>query len=87
MQTAEGKLHLFVRIDRTRKFVVTQRVENANRRTAGEALQHMLEAVPCPVRTILTDNGIQFAKQSRNRTVTHSPLMRFEMICEANGID
>jgi hypothetical protein len=34
LQTAEGKLYLFVAIDRTSKFAVTQLVEKADRRTA-----------------------------------------------------
>ena len=56
VQTAEGKLYLFVGIDRTAKFAVAQLVETADRRTAWEFLQHMLEAVPYQVHTILTDN-------------------------------
>jgi hypothetical protein len=46
VQTAEGKLYLFVGIDRTSKFAVTQLADKADRRTAWEFLQHMLEAVP-----------------------------------------
>lgn len=34
VQTAEGKLYLFVAIDRTSKFVVTQLVDKADRKTA-----------------------------------------------------
>ncbi len=56
VQTAQGKLYLFVGIDRTSKFAVTQLVEKADRRTAWEFLQHVLEAVPYQVHTILTDN-------------------------------
>ena len=44
VQTAEGKLFLFVGIDRTSKFAVTQLVDKAERKTAWEFLQHMLEA-------------------------------------------
>jgi len=66
-QTAEGRLYLFVGIDRTSKFAVTQLMEKANRKTAWEFLQHMLQAVPYQVHTILTDNGIPFAEQPRNR--------------------
>lgn len=65
VQTAEGKLYLFVGIVRTSKFAVTQLVEKADRKTAWEFLQQMLEAVPYQVHTILTDNGIQFAEQPR----------------------
>ena len=47
----------------------------------------MLEAVPYQVHTVLTDNGIQFAEQPRNRNTSYSRPMRFDMICEANGIE
>jgi hypothetical protein len=67
VQTAEGKLFLFVGIDRTAKFAVAQLVATADRKTAWEFLQHMLEAVPYQINTILTDNGIQFAEQPRHR--------------------
>ena len=50
--------NFFVGIERTSKFAVTQRVEKADRRTAWEFLQHMLEAVPYQVHTILTDRAI-----------------------------
>ncbi|MBB4610764.1 IS30 family transposase [Sphingomonas yabuuchiae] len=62
VQTAEGKLYLFVGIDRTSKFAVTQLVDKADRRTAWEFLEHLLKAVPYRIHTILTDNGIQFAE-------------------------
>ena len=100
MQTAEGKLSLFVGIDRTAKFAVAQRVATADRRTAWEFVQHMLEVVPYQVHTILPDRaigsatgsspmarGIRFAERPRNRNTIYSRPMRFDMICEANGIE
>ena len=87
VQTAERKLFLFVAIDRTSKFAVAQLMEKANRRTAWEFLEHLLEIVPYRIHTILTDNGIQFAEQPRNRNTITSRQMRFDMICEANGIE
>ncbi len=36
---------------------------------------------------ILTDNGIQFAEQPRNRVGVTFRKMRFNMICKANGIE
>jgi hypothetical protein len=54
-----------VGIDRTSKFAVAQLVATADRKTAWEFLQHMLEAVPYPVHTVLTDNGIQFGERTR----------------------
>jgi hypothetical protein len=87
VQRTEGKRYLFVGIDRTSKFAVTQLVEKADRRTAWEFPQHMLEAVPYQGHTVLTDNGIQFAEQPRNRNTILSRPMRFNMICDANGTE
>ncbi len=87
VRTAEGKLYLFVAIDRTSKFVVARLFPEASRKTAWEFLELLLTAVPYRIHTILTDNGIQFADQPRNRNTAASRLMRFDMICEANGIE
>lgn len=87
VRTEEGKRHLFVAIDRTSKFAVAQLVEKANRKTAWEFLEYMLQTVPYKIHTILTDNGIQFAEQPRNRNTVYSRPMRFDMICEANEIE
>lgn len=46
VQTAEGKLYLFVGIDRTSKSAVPQLIDKADRRTAWEFLEHLLEARP-----------------------------------------
>lgn len=83
----EGKLYLFVGIDRTSKFAVTQLVDKADRETAWEFLERLLQSVPYRIHTILTDNDIQFAEQPRNRNTAYSRQMRFDMICEANGIE
>ena len=80
VHTAEGRLYLFVAIDRTSKFAVARLVEKADRRTAWEFLETLLEAVPYKLHTILTDNGIQFADQPRNRGKAYSRPMRFDMI-------
>ena len=77
VQSAEGKLYLFLSIDRPSKFAVTQLVEKADRKTAWEFLQHMLEDVSYHVHSILTDNGIQDAEQPCNRNTAYSKLMRF----------
>ena len=88
VQTAEGKLFLFVGIDRTSKFAVTQLVDKADRKTAWEFLQHMLEAVPYQVHTILTDNGKEFTDRlfglrRRGRTGNHD----FDRLCADLGIE
>ena len=43
LRTNEGKLYLFVAIDRTSKFAVAQLVDKANHKTAWEFLEIVLE--------------------------------------------
>ncbi len=89
MQTAEGKLHLFVAIDRTSKFAFVQLVESATRVTASAFLEALVAAVPYRIHTVLTDNGIQFrfppryANGPTARYMTHM----FAMRCRENGIE
>lgn len=56
VRTEEGKLYLFVAIDRTSKFAFARLVEKANRKTASAFLVALIKAVPYKIQTILTDN-------------------------------
>ena len=87
VRTEEDKLYLFVAIDRTSKFAVAHLVEKANRKTAWEFLEYLLDAAPYKIHTILTDNGIRFAEQPRNRDSITFRKTRFDPIREANGIE
>jgi transposase InsO family protein len=60
VHTTEGKLYLFVAIDRTSKFAFVQLVEKATRRVAGNFLRDLAMAVPYKIHTVLTDNGTHF---------------------------
>ena len=57
MRTEQGKLYLFVAIDRTSKFAFARLVEKATRRAAGDFLQELVQTLPYNILTILTDNG------------------------------
>jgi hypothetical protein len=89
VRTEEGKLFLFVAIDRTSKFAFAQLAEKANRVTASAFLTALVEAVPYKIHTVLTDNGIQFTFPPRYadgptaRSMTHM----FDMRCRENGIE
>jgi Integrase core domain len=61
MQTAQGKLYLFVAIDRTSKFAVARLIRKANTQTARALLEALVAAVPYRVKIVLSDNGIQYA--------------------------
>ncbi len=60
VRTEEGKLYLFVAIDRTTKFAFVELHPKATTRVSGDFLRHLVEAVPYKVHTVLTDNGIHF---------------------------
>jgi hypothetical protein len=58
--TEEGKVYLFVAIDRVSKFAFAELHERASRRIAADFLRRLVECVPYRVHTVLTDNGFQF---------------------------
>jgi len=60
VRTEEGKLHMFVAIDRTSKFAFAELHRRATRAVAKEFLERLIEAVPYTIHTVLTDNGTQF---------------------------
>ena len=89
LRTAEGKLYLFVAIDRTSKFAFVALHEKADRPTAVRFLEALIAAVPYRLHTVLTDNGIQFADLPKNRDgwTARYRVHRFDQICRANGIE
>ena len=66
VRTEEGKLYLFVAIDRTSKFAVAELHERATALAAMSFLEALVNAVPYKVHTVLTDNGVQFADLTPN---------------------
>jgi transposase InsO family protein len=89
VRTAEGKLYLFVGIDRTSKFVLVDLVERADMQAASSFLEKLLAAVPYRIHTVLTDNGIQFADLPKNRQGPTARLRGhpFDRLCRAHGIE
>ena len=83
IRTEEGKLHLFVAIDRTSKFAF------ANVKTAAGFLKALVEAVPYQIHTVLTDNGIHFgdAIQHRSGPTARYRIHMFDRICLEHGIE
>lgn len=89
VHTAEGKLYLYVAIDRTSKFTFTQVARKTSRSSAAAFLEALIEAVPYKIHTILTDNGIQFTFPPRyadGSTARHVAHM-FDMRCSEHGIE
>ena len=89
VRTAEGKLYLYVAIDRTSKFAVARLVERANTVTASAFLDDLVANVPYQIHTVLTDNGIQFADLPKNRNGL-TAMWRghpFDRACQRHGIE
>jgi transposase len=84
VQTAEGKLRLFVAIDRTSKFAYAELHETAGKLVMAQFLRNLIAAVPYAIHTILTDNGIQFTNRTCDQ---HAFEHIFDRVCDEHGIE
>jgi hypothetical protein len=98
VRTEQGKLHMFVAIDRTSKFAVVELHEKATTAVSRDFLLRLIAAVPYKIHTVLTDNGIQFTTPGAGGSAV--PLIReamangelfrahaFEYTCATNDIE
>ena len=84
VSTQEGKLYLFVAIDRTSKFAYVELLEKYGKAEAAQFLRNLIQAVPYKIHTILTDNGIQFTNRKVDKYAwTHI----FDRVCYENKIE
>lgn len=68
VRTDEGKLYLFVAIDRTSKFVLARLFTRVTMAAAKTFLEELIRTVPYKIHTVLADNGIQFADRTQYRS-------------------
>jgi len=98
VHTEEGRLYLFVAIDRTAKFAYAELQDKATRRIAANFVHHLVAAVPYKIHTILTDNGTQFTELANFRkSVREKPeventhgfylVQAFDYACEKQGVE
>ena len=96
--TEDGKLNMFVAIDRVTKFAFAELHERATRRTAADFLRRLIDAVPYKIYTVLTDNGTHFTTPGNRRSAAaeiraaleNGELFRAhasELACARAGID
>ena len=84
VHSEEGKLYLFVAIDRTSKFVYAQLFEKQGKMQSAEFLRNLIAKVPYKIHKILTDNGVQFTNMRQySQALPHI----FDRICVENGIE
>jgi transposase InsO family protein len=84
VSTEEGKLRLFVAIDRTSKFAFARLVESAGKMEAARFLRELVEAVPYRIHTVLTDNGVQFTPRKQD---VWDGRHIFDRVCDEHGIE
>ena len=84
VRTAEGKLYLYVAIDRTSKFAYAELHKSQTKMVAAEFLRNLINAVPYKIHKVLTDNGIQFTNHDHHKNAfTHI----FLRICNEHQIE
>lgn len=84
VRTEEGKLYMFVAIDRTSKFAYVELLDKYGKQEAAQFLRNLIPAVPYKIHTILTDNGIQFANRKTDRLAFDHI---FDRVCTENEIE
>jgi hypothetical protein len=84
VRTEEGKLYLFVGIDRTSKFAYAELHEKYGKMEAAQFLRNLIAAVPYRIHTVLTDNGIQFTNRKTDR---HAFPHIFDRVCFENDTE
>ena len=84
VRTEEGKLYLFVAIDRTSKYAYAELLPRAGKLEAAQFLRNLVAAVPYAIHTVLTDNGIRFTNRTQDRRAfTHI----FDRVCHEHAIE
>ena len=90
LRHVEGKLVMFLAIDRVSKFTCVEFHDSAGKMEGSAFLRKVVEVFPCQIHTVLTDNGMAFADLPKNRD---GPSRRylgpriFDRVCIANAIE
>ena len=89
LRSAEGKIFLFLAIDRVSKFAYVELHPAANMATGAAFLRSVVAAFPYQIHTVLTDNGTPFADQPRYRSGPTARLRghAFDRVCREHGIE
>src|SRR3712207_3503308 len=78
LRLAEGKLHLFLAIDRVSTFTHVAFFDAATKMNAAAFLREVVAVFPYAVHTVLTDNGMAFADLPKYRDGPTATWMRSE---------
>jgi len=85
LRSAEGKVHMFLAIDRVSKFAYVELHDTAEMATGAAFMRGVVAAFPYRIHTVLTDNGVAFTNCASTRwdTMVHP----FDRVCREHGIE
>jgi len=86
----DGKLVLFLAIDRVSKFTYVEFHEHAGKMEGSAFLKNVVAAFPYKIHKVLTDNGMAFADLPKNREGPTRRLLGphiFDRVCLEHGIE
>ena len=90
LRHTDGKLVMFLAIDRVSKFTYVEFHDSAGKKEGAAFLRNVVAAFPYKIHTVLTDNGMAFADLPKNR---EGPSRRFlgphifDRVCIEHGIE
>jgi hypothetical protein len=90
LRHTNGKLIMFLAIDRVSKFTYVEFHDCAGKMEGAAFLRNVVEAFPYQIHTVLTDNGMAFADLPKNRDRPTRRLLGphiFDRVCIVNGIE
>jgi transposase-like protein len=90
LRLAEGKLHMFLAIDRVSKFTHVAFFDAATKMNGAAFLREVVAVFPYAIHTVLTDNGMAFADLPKNRTGPTRTWLGahiFDRVCREHGIE
>ncbi len=91
LRLAQGKLNMFLAIDRVSKFTYVEFRDDAGKMNGADFLRGVVSAFPYAIHTVLTDNGMAFADLPKNRG-RHAAMEAmfgghiFDRVCKEHGI-
>src|SRR4051812_24012849 len=88
LRLAEGKLHMFLAIDRVSKFTHVAFFDAATKMNGAAFLREVIAVFRYAIHTVLTDNGMAFADLPQYRDGPTATWMGhiFDRVCRENGI-
>ena len=84
VRTEEGKLYMFVAIDRTSKVAYVELHDRQTKANAARFLRNLIKTIPYRISIILTDNGSQFTHRADQR---YAGQHLFDQVCQQHDIE